>query len=711
VSVRRLYEFGPYRLDAERRLLSRQGQVVPLTPKVLDTLLVLVENRGHVVGKEELMKAVWPDTFVEEGNLTQNISTLRKVLGESSTEHMYIKTVPKQGYRFIAQVMEREGESWLSRRSRWVAGALAGVVAAAVVAGWILRQERDSPAPPLTATPLTSYQGLELHPSFSPDGNQVAFAWNGEKRDNLDIHVKLVGSDGLRRLTQDPARDFRPAWSPDGRFIAFLREEPGGNAGVIVVPAIGGLERKVAVVYPGPFGRYARRPCLEWTADSLSLFTTDRDSPEQPSALVAISIDSGRKRRLTSPPETYSGDLAASLSPDGRTLAFSRAESGNFGALCLLRVSRSGVAEGEPNCFSTADMPFDGIRALRWLPGGRDILFSSPFLDAGPTGLWRMAAPGPAGLDRNAQRLPLPSDNCNDPDVSRDGRRLAYSGAIMNSDIWRLELSGASARRPGRLPQERLISSTWRDGNGQYSPNGEKIAFISSRSGYLAVWVANGDGSGATQLTRLDAPLTGWPRWSPDGTRIVFDSIASGQFDIYVINADGGGLRRLTKNGGNSGTPSWSRDGQWIYFAHRRSGSRQIFKMPAAGGEAIQLTKGGGSAPMEAPDGKFVYYTKSLSGATSIWRIPTAGGEETEVVGPAWPLHFTVGRSGVYFVAPDGSSSSIRFFSFETGEVTTVTPVDGSAQTGLSLSPDGRYLLYSFSELANSDLMLVENFR
>ena len=96
------YEFGPFRLDPARRLLFRQDQVIPLTPKVLHTLLVLVENSGRVVSKDELMKAVWPDTFVEEGNLTQNISMLRKVLGENPGEHIYIETVPKQGYRFIA---------------------------------------------------------------------------------------------------------------------------------------------------------------------------------------------------------------------------------------------------------------------------------------------------------------------------------------------------------------------------------------------------------------------------------------------------------------------------------------------------------------------------------------------------------------------------------------------------------------------------------
>lgn len=99
-----MYEFGPFRLDSADRLLMRDGEVVALPPKVLDTLLVLVENSGHVLEKEDLLKRLWPDTFVEEGSLTRNISYLRKALGESDSARQYIETIPRRGYRFIAPV-------------------------------------------------------------------------------------------------------------------------------------------------------------------------------------------------------------------------------------------------------------------------------------------------------------------------------------------------------------------------------------------------------------------------------------------------------------------------------------------------------------------------------------------------------------------------------------------------------------------------------
>ena len=108
--TRHFYDFGPYRLDAGERRLLRDGETVPVTPKAFDLLQVLVENRGHLLEKEELLKAVWPDTFVEEANLSVIVSHLRKALSDGGDEQRYIETVPKRGYRFVASVGELEDE-------------------------------------------------------------------------------------------------------------------------------------------------------------------------------------------------------------------------------------------------------------------------------------------------------------------------------------------------------------------------------------------------------------------------------------------------------------------------------------------------------------------------------------------------------------------------------------------------------------------------
>ena len=198
------YEFGLFRLDAGERRLLREGKAVALPPKALDLLLVLVKNHGHRMGKDELLKSVWPDMFVEEANLPTNVSLIRKALGENGDGQRFIETVPKHGYRFVAPVRtagEEQPKSILERqpepqerpatsKARLVRPA--GLVALALAvgaAGWLIvsRQISGPASTTLRVVPLTSYQGAERYPSFSPDGSHVAFTWDGGQQDNFDI--------------------------------------------------------------------------------------------------------------------------------------------------------------------------------------------------------------------------------------------------------------------------------------------------------------------------------------------------------------------------------------------------------------------------------------------------------------------------------------------------------------------------------------------
>jgi Tol biopolymer transport system component/DNA-binding winged helix-turn-helix (wHTH) protein len=719
-SSKHFYKFGPFRLDPVRRLLFREDQVIPLPPKVLHTLSVLVENSGRVVSKDELIKAIWPDTFVEEGNLTQNISVLRKVLGENPGQHIYIETVPKQGYRFIAAGLaetQTQSTPWLTwRRGLILAAVLSALLVIAAGGRWYSGRSPKATNPlaanSLKVTPLTSYPGLELHPSFAPDGNQVAFAWNGERQDNFDIYIKVVGTDRSLRLTFDAAQDFRPAWSPDGTWIAFLREAAGRKASIIRIPPTGGPERNVAEVDPGYLAGYDKAPLLEWTPDGKWLLTADRVAPGEGSSLFLISVESGQKKRLTSPPPSSLGDVTGAISPDGRTLAFSRNRSGTLGKLCTLEMSGDFTPAGEPNCFAVSDGRLANAGSVRWSPDRREIMFSPLFRGSGRTSLWTIPLPQREGAVATPQRSPLPSNTARDPAFSRDGQRLVYSDFLADADIWRLDL-----RNTGAGPVKLITSTKW-DHGAQYSPNGKKIAFVSDRSGYPDLWVADSDGSNQTRLTTGEFPLVGMPHWSPDEQRIIFDSTKEKQYELYVINADGSGLRRLTHDPADDAVGRWSHDGRWIYFVSTRSGKHQIWKMPVDGGDPIQITKHGGEPSLfESADGKFVYYTKSIgasTGAVTLWRTPVTSGEEVKVLDSLFSLQWTVAASGIYFAAPTdhGSShaSSIRFLSFRTGKITTVAPREWGGQPGVSVSPDGRFLLYSFAQLIGSDLMLVEGF-
>ncbi len=263
-----VYAFGPFVLDVARHALTRDGRPVTLAPKTFELLLLLVRSGGRVVSRQELVAALWPDTFVEEGSLSFQMSSLRRALGGATSDaaasgdgaDTWIETVPKLGYRFRAAVTPGSARAVGSRR-RLSVGSVTAVTAvgAALVAGaiaWTWTYRSSPPAPRslygTTAVPLTSYPGWEGSPSLSPDGTQVAFHWNGRGSRRLQrIYVKLVGEGEPLQVTNDPRRDMFPAWSPDGRRLAFLRSPYDGTPWhLIVMPALGGTERLVASLFP-----------------------------------------------------------------------------------------------------------------------------------------------------------------------------------------------------------------------------------------------------------------------------------------------------------------------------------------------------------------------------------------------------------------------------------------------------------------------------
>jgi Tol biopolymer transport system component len=311
------------------------------------------------------------------------------------------------------------------------------------------------------------------------------------------------------------------------------------------------------------------------------------------------------------------------------------------------------------------------------------------------------------------ERLAVVGDNATSPSVSRTGSLLVYERDIVDLNIWRIPGPNSSDRKSA---PSRFIASTQTDWEPQFSPDGKKIAFTSARSGHLELWVCDPEGRNPVQLTSLGPATVGSPRWSPDGRWIAIDSPKAGNSDIYVISADGGTARRLTTGPANHVRPSWSKDGRWIYFGSNPSGDAQIWKAAAHGGVAVQVTKRGGFEAFESPDGKFVYFAKSTA-QQGIWKVPVEGGEETLVLEKVRPSLFAVTGQGIYFFdAGSPGGTALKLYSFATSKVTLLrefskeTRVDTNS-TALSVSPDGRWILYTQMDQAGSDLVLVENYR
>ena len=478
------------------------------------------------------------------------------------------------------------------RRLTWALGIAAVVLTLAGMGVRNFLPTTEPPLEPMRPVPLTSYPGYEAVGSFSPDGNQVAFAWTGGNTESFDIYVKVVGPGPPLRLTTHPDWDGSPAWSPDGRSIAFLRGQPpaGEKMGLYLIPPLGGTERKLAETRV-PF-TYTLGTCLAWSPDSTWLAVCDwaEDSPG-PLSLFLLAVDSGERRRLTTPPDSTLGDVLPAFSPDGRTLAFSRYGSGLSSDLYLLDLDQDLNPQGEPRRRTFIEQVMGGHG---FTSDGRDIVFAAGSL--GAASLWRVPTSGTA----SPERLPFGEVGIW-PIVSRQGNRLAYTVTSPKVNIYRLNLPVADG--PTGTALKFISSSRW-DLQPRYSPDGNRIAFGSYRSGASEIWTCDSDGSNPVQLTSLGA-LTGSPRWAPDGKSIGFSSDAEGHFDAYVVDAEGGAPRRLTSD--PVGNPSWSRNGEWIYFGSDRNGYPQCFKMPAGGGPAQVVTAGYGPR-MESPDGKWFYF-------------------------------------------------------------------------------------------------------
>ena len=582
------------------------------------------------------------------------------------------------------------------RRLAWALSVVA-ILVLAMVGGWLIRSKKEMPEVPLVAVPLTSYPGNEDAPSFSPDGTQVAFAWNGERQDHWSIYVKQIGVEPPYRLTNDPAMDYSPAWSPDGRLIAFLRDLPPGKTAIMLIPQRGGSERILAEVNGSlQVSRYDQ--CLSWTPDSKWL-VGPTSMTGRGAGLSLYSMETGERQPLTE----EVGDTAPAVSPDGRTLLFSRVAP-DFYNVTLWRLH---LGEGYKPIGKEEQIQIGNMTNLgaAWLPDGSEFVVSSGIM-SGP-GLWRSAA-----SNAIPRRINLEASNAVSPSISLLGNRLAFATERFDLNIWRIDLKGRD-QKPS-VPS-RFLASTQLDMYPAYSPDGRRIAFMSQRSGTDEIWICDSDGSKTVQLTSLAGSAIYGPSWSPDNQNIALTVAQKGlKEDIYVVSVNGGVPRRMTTDPAEDKWPYWSHDGKWIYFSSTRSGREEIWKMPSTGGNAVQITRNSGDSPYESTDGKFLYYLKGWPDAVSVWRASVDGSQEVKVLDSVHSEgQWAIGKAGIYFFkTPDKlGDSDISFYEFATGQIRKIVTIQRPVGGRIAVSPDGGTILYPQSDESGSVLMLVENFR
>lgn len=571
------------------------------------------------------------------------------------------------------------GRGW---RRGWLAAAC--LAAVAIVTSVVYFRNAG---PDVSITPLTSFTGSERGPSFSPDGNQLAFSWDGPREDNRDIYIKQVGPGDPVRLTTDPAEDLSPRCSPDGKWIAFLRKEPSRTASVYVIPALGGPERKLEGTAVAGFMRSG----LDWSPDGQWLVISTLMPGGQSTGLTMISVETGEARRLTSPTAPQS-DSEARFAPDGSALSFLREGEG----LMILPLSPGWAPREQPRRLMV-DVP-GPIRSIAWSADSRDLIISAGFEER--SYLWRVST----GQDPTARRLPF-GESATDAEVARRGERLAFSRYDRELNIWSLSLDGA-----GQVTgtPEKVFDSTKSELSPDFSPDGSKVAFGSGRSGNDEIWSCLSNGTSCAQLTSLNGPHAGSPVWSPDGNWIAFDASYPKSWEINVIRASGGKPRRIAAGA----MPRWSRDGKWIYYVCSLSG--WTCRVPSSGGEPVQIAAG--AFARESADGQWLYYAVHAPGGGpfELRRKPLGADQGREE-----RLPVTLGRDmvitahGVWYVAQGAEQESVvSFYEFASRSNRAVYQSVRPINSGLAVSPDGRRLLFTQVDRSpNLDLMLAEHFR
>ena len=546
-----------------------------VTPKSMGVLRMLVDNAGKVVSRDALLAGVWPDTLPSNDVVTQAVTQLRKAFGEARDNPQYIETIAKGGYRLLAEV------EWLTpatdtnglvaapvrhspnddvpvatqpvapqvdpvfvpptsrQRGGW--GAILGAVAvAAMLAGslawWSLARD---PAPRLTQPPaetasgrafglesrlITSSPGFEVAPSLSPDASMVAYLAVPPGQRNIAVMVQATTPTTPRQLTRPTgqAEDFSPAWSPDGREIAFLRRVPDQSCEIRIVSASGGAERIVGQC------DHHHLPSFDWTPDGSGLIFGSHGVYHDRPGLHLLDLASGELTALEYRASPENHDFAPRYSPDGRWIVFVR----NMPVGDFWRLPATGGTAERLTYLDAQILGWD------WSPSGRALIYSHHHDNA--SRLYRLDL-------QTGARVELGLKDGEEPATADDVPALAYVQRSTRFGIYRFDLDDGDASG------ERLFASSGRDRLPAIAPDGRQLAFISDRSGEHRLWWADVDRPDSLRLLDGLRPESRYlPRWSTDSQRLLVvgrgvgpDGRAQTAHGVYELNPASGRVQRL----------------------------------------------------------------------------------------------------------------------------------------------------------------------
>lgn len=674
-----IYVFGPFHFDPRERLLLRDNRPIPLTPKVADTLEVLLQNAGQLVDKDQLMRRVWPDSVVEEGNLNKNIFVLRKVLGRFDGNREYIETIPKRGYRFVAALGGESAEIVqvvsaaqvpvrLGLHPLVLLGAFCVLLALATLAAyktWFRSRQHTQ----RTLTRVTFDDGLQIGATWSPDGRYIAYS--SSQGGKFDIWIQQISGGDPVQITKGPGNHWQPDWSPDGKYIAYRSE--GDSGGLYVIPALGGLglERKIST-----FGYYPR-----WSPDSRRILFQPTFFPSFKS-LYVVDIDGNPTEVLTvffKQHERLVGRSAAWF-PDGKRISICAEEPSSRFAIWTLPLSGGPGVQSKIDSalfYQPEQSNFGFTSAVdfkfSWASSGDAIYLERNFGSA--DNLWKLTVKPTSMQITSVTRLTTGVGPDTMSSVSPDGTKLAFTAETRHIQVWAAPFDSALGKLTGS--GESITPPSVEAWSFSLSRDGDNLAYSGRRGSVWGMWEKSLVTGREFPIGPNDIYRRVYPIWGNDGGRIAYHRwmppnggsdlalwsrsdrkeqvITNEDVNLYDWSPNGSAFLVSLWNGETSRAevwswpvaaksvstgdpkriaadrdyylfqPQYSPDARWIAFEAVRDGpdgrKSTIFVIPSAGGSWIPVTDGvqWDDKPRWSPYGHTIYYVSGHDGIINVW--------------------------------------------------------------------------------------------